>query len=212
MESTDSNLVFCTQCGKENQATSSFCNNCGKPLKRVELSKNNSEGGNSEGNYTRTDYSEEEMNIFISKNQMFYLGKFEQIKMTGDKKTWNWSAFLAGTYWLLYRKMYVQGLLYFLASLLLSFIPIIGWILDICIWIGLGTFANSLYLDHVNKKFQEINCADSSYRQSLISKNGGTNMVLPLVLFLIPAILAVILIFLSVVMFGSMFGAMSYYY
>jgi len=152
------------------------------------------------------------MNTFISKNQMFYLGKFEQIKMTGDKKTWNWSAFLAGAYWMLYRKMYVQGLLYFLASLLLSFIPVIGWILDICIWVGVGTFANSLYLDHVNKKFQEINCADGSYRQSLISKNGGTNIVLPIVLLLIPAILAIILLFLSVVMFGSMFGAMSYYY
>ena len=212
MQSTDSGVVFCTHCGKENEATNSFCNDCGKPLKRVELSKNNSEGGNSRSGYTSADYSEEEMNTFISKNQMFYLEKFDQIRMTGDKKTWNWSAFLAGTYWMLYRKMYVQGLLYFLASLLLSFVPVIGWVFNLGLWIGLGVFSNSLYLDHINKKFQEINCADSSYRQMLINKNGGTNIVLPIVLLLIPTIIAIILLFLCVVMFGSIFGAMSYYY
>ncbi|MCC3866583.1 zinc-ribbon domain-containing protein [Terrisporobacter mayombei] len=212
MQSTDSGVVFCTECGKENQATSSFCNSCGKPLKKVELSKNNSQGENSRSSYSSADCSEEEMNTFISKNQMFYLEKFDQIRMTGDKKTWNWSAFLAGAYWMFYRKMYVQGILYFLASLLLSFVPVIGWVLDICLWVGVGTFANSLYLDHINKKFQEINCADSSYRQALINKNGGTNIVLPIVLLLIPAIIAIILLFLSVVIFGSMFGAMSYYY
>lgn len=209
MQSTDSDVVFCTQCGKENQATGSFCSNCGYPLKKVDLRKSNSEGSSFGNSYTNGDYSEEEMSTFISKNQMFYLEKFDQIKKTGDKKTWNWSAFFLGTYWILYRKMYVQGLLYFLANLLLSRIPSIGWILEICLWIGLGTFANSLYLDHVNKRLQEINEVHSSYRQSLMSKYGGTNMVLPVVLILIP----VILVFLLAVVFGSMFfGAMPYYY
>ena len=191
MQSADSGVVFCTQCGKENRATSSFCYSCGKPLKRVDLTKNNSEGGNSRSGYTSADYSEEEMNTFISKNQMFYLENFDQIRMTADKKTWNWSAFLVSAYWMLYRKMYVQGVLCFIASLLLPFVPVIGWVLEICLYVGIGAFANSLYLDHINKKFQEINCADSSYRQMLINKNGGTNIVLPIVLLLITAIILI---------------------
>lgn len=208
MQSTNSDVVFCGQCGKENEATSSFCNGCGKDLKRVDLNKNNSEEGNWRRGYNSADYSEEEINTFISKNQMFYLGKFDQISMTGNKKTWNWSAFLVGTYWMLYRKMYLQGVIYCVANLLLACIPVIGWLLNLGLWIGLGAFANSLYLDHINKKFQEINCADSSYRQTLIKKNGGTNMVLPIVLLIIPIIIAIIFVFLSIVIFGSM----AYYY
>lgn len=211
MESANENVIFCTQCGRKNESTSKFCNSCGSALRKNESQGNNLEGEintSNYNNYTNSDYSEEEMNIFLSKNQMFYLEKFDQINRTGDKKTWNWSAFLANIYWMLYRKMYVEAGLYFLANFILSFIPIIGWILSLVLWGGVGLFANSLYLDHINKKFKEINCADSNLRQTLINKYGGTNMVAPIVLLLIPIVIMIIFLVISVVVFGSM----SYYY
>lgn len=213
MESTNQDLIFCTQCGNKNEPTSKFCNGCGSALRKNEFEGNDlgreaNTSNYTKSNYTNSDYTEEEMNVFISKNQMFYLEKFDQINRTGDKKTWNWSAFLATIYWMLYRKMYAEAGLYFLANAILSFIPIVGWILSLVLWGGLGLFANSLYLDHINRKFKEVNCADSNLRQTLINKYGGTNMVAPIVLFVIPIVIMIIFLLISVVMIGSM----SYYY
>lgn len=205
MDSRNKNVIFCTQCGKENEVENSFCKYCGTALRKVELKKDYSQEGKS-NDYDN--YSEEELDLFISKNQMFYLEKFNQITKTGDKKTWNWAAFLTGIYWMLYRKMYLQAGICFVAAPILSCIPVVGWILSIGLWIGIGIYANSIYLDHINKKFRDINCADSSYRQILISKYGGTNMVLPIVFLIIPIALFIMFLFIPIVILGSM----SYYY
>ena len=208
MKSKNSGVVFCTQCEKENESTSSFCNNCGSIIKKLRFNENNYKNINFENFNTDNCYSKDEISRFISVNKGFYLKKFNQINITGDKKTWNWSAFLATTYWLLYRKMYVQGAIYFIANLFLLCIPVIGWIISFCLWIGLGVFANSLYLDHINRKFKEINCADKSCREILINKKGGINTVIPIILLLIPIFLATISLFMYLLRLTSM----SYYY
>ena len=88
--------------------------------------------------------------------------------------------------------MYVQAIIYIIANLILGCIPFIGWALSLALCVGLGIFGNSLYLDHIKKTFTEIGCADSNMRSTLINKKGGTNLVLPILLAVIPVIIGII--------------------
>ena len=102
--------------------------------------------------------------------------------------------------------MYVQAIIYIIANLILGCIPFIGWALSLALCVGLGILGNSLYLDHIKKTFTEISYADSNMRSALISKKGGTNLVIPILLAVIPVIIALI----TCATMGIMFS-MSYY-
>lgn len=192
------NSILCSKCGASNEAGSAFCTKCGNSLAKTEVVDNIS---NNES------YTQDELSLFLEKNQSYYLEKFNLIEKTGDKKAWNWCSFLIGGYWMLYRKMYVQAIIYIIANLILGCIPFIGWALSLALCVGLGIFGNSLYLDHIKKTFTEIGCADSNMRSTLINKKGGTNLVLPILLAVIPVIIGII----ASIFIGVM-GSMSYYY
>lgn len=192
------NSILCSKCGASNEAGSAFCTKCGNSLAKTEVVDHIS---NNES------YTQDELSLFLEKNQSYYLEKFNLIEKTGDKKAWNWCSFLIGGYWMLYRKMYVQAIIYIIANLILGCIPFIGWALSLALCVGLGIFGNSLYLDHIKKTFTEIGCADSNMRSALINKKGGTNLVLPILLAVIPVIIGII----ASIFIGVM-GSMSYYY
>ena len=192
------NSILCSKCGASNEAGSAFCTKCGNSLAKTEVVDHIS---NNES------YTQEELSLFLEKNQSYYLEKFNLIEKTGDKKAWNWCSFLIGGYWMLYRKMYVQAIIYIIANLIVGCIPFIGWALSLALCVGLGIFGNSLYLDHIKKTFTEIGCADSNMRSTLINKKGGTNLVLPILLAVIPVIIGII----ASIFIGVM-GSMSYYY
>lgn len=177
------NSILCSKCGASNEAGSAFCTKCGNSLAKTEVVDNIS---NNES------YTQEELSLFLEKNQSYYLEKFNLIEKTGDKKAWNWCSFLIGGYWMLYRKMYVQAIIYIIANLILGCIPFVGWALSLALCVGLGILGNSLYLDHIKKTFTEISYADSNMRSALISKKGGTNLVLPILLAVIPVIIGII--------------------
>ena len=192
------NSILCSKCGASNEAGSAFCTKCGNSLAKTEVVDHIS---NNES------YTQDELSLFLEKNQSYYLEKFNLIEKTGDKKAWNWCSFLIGGYWMLYRKMYVQAIIYIIANLILGCIPFIGWALSLALCVGLGIFGNSLYLDHIKKTFTDIGCADSNMRSTLINKKGGTNLVLPILLAVIPVIIGII----ASIFIGVM-GSMSYYY
>ena len=192
------NSILCSKCGASNEAGSAFCTKCGNSLAKTEVVDHIS---NNES------YTQDELSLFLEKNQSYYLEKFNLIEKTGDKKAWNWCSFLIGGYWMLYRKMYVQAIIDIIANLILGCIPFIGWALSLALCVGLGIFGNSLYLDHIKKTFTEIGCADSNMRSTLINKKGGTNLVLPILLAVIPVIIGII----ASIFIGVM-GSMSYYY
>ena len=192
------NSILCSKCGASNEAGSAFCTKCGNSLAKTEVVDHIS---NNES------YTQDELSLFLEKNQSYYLEKFNLIEKTGDKKAWNWCSFLIGGYWMLYRKMYVQAIIYIIANLILGCIPFIGWALSLALCVGLGIFGNSLYLDHIKKTFSEIGFADSNMRSTLINKKGGTNLVLPILLAFIPVIIGII----ASIFIGVM-GSMSYYY
>ena len=210
MQKTE-NISFCTECGNKNNKINSFCLNCGSELPQEKLeyiNTNVSKSSNikststvnikrnildTSSNYINTD----EMNMFILKNTEYYNQKFDQIIKTGNKRTWNWAAFLLNASWLLYRKMYIQSAILILVSLVLgamaSTIPLLGTIISWGINIGIGMYANSIYLDHINKNLNEINYTTDEVKENLILKKGGTNLTLAIVIPIIIGIFGALL-------------------
>lgn len=218
----DENIIFCSKCGSKNNKVNSFCSNCGNKLTQEkseyinvnDKSVNTNETKNKNTNTINTtlDYlGTDEMNMFISKNIEYYNPKFRQITRTGDKKTWNWSAFFFNIYWFLYRKMYVQAVIIFFISIIATMIPYVGIIINLCMAIGIGMYANSIYLDNINKKLNEIAImgSDMGYetKESMIMKKGGTNIAIPLVIL---GIYVLFIIFI-VGFFGVLFESLLYY-
>jgi hypothetical protein len=102
-------------------------------------------------------------NIEIESNT-YYRDVYEK-SASGQKFTWNWSAFLFGNSWLLYRKMYLLGILFFVLDCIIfetiDMIPvnygnilftIFIFILLIIPHILLGLMGNWLYIKNIHKK------------------------------------------------------------
>lgn len=123
-----------------------------------------------------------ELSLFIQKNEKFYNKKFKKMNETGKSVSWNWAAFFMGIYWMVYRKMYFKAAAFFLLSMVASSTPYIGAILNLAVLVGVGVYANALYLDHVNEsiKITKISPED---KEEIISKRGGTNLPLALMLY-----------------------------
>lgn len=211
MEKVSRDTVFCSACGTKNTSISSFCSNCGSELvsnkQNIDYKKDNS---NIQSNVIRNtnNYSDsDDIMKFVEKNTQFYQNKFDTITKTGSKITWNWAAFFLNIYWLLYRKMYLQAGGLFLITIILNCIPYIGWLVSIGVTIAFGMYANSIYLDHIQKKLIEINNLDYSQREVAIQSKGGVNLVLPIAIFAG----IVILTFIVVIGFGVLLSSMFYY-
>lgn len=206
------NVVFCTKCGTKNIKINSFCANCGSGLNQdrsenINISdksvNTNTPRVNTLLNYVGTD----DMELFVSKNVGYYNQKFNQITKTGNKRTWNWSAFLFTAYWLIYRKMYLQAGLVFLGVTVVAMIPFIGPLINLCIYVGIGMYANSMYLDNANKKLNEIYTMGYEPKEEIIMKKGGVNIVVPLIIVGI----TILFIVIAALFFGVLFESLMYY-
>ena len=192
--------LICSKCGTDNSEGSLFCSNCGNTLTKEKVVN---EVPVREAAYTKntynehsssTSYTDSELSLFLEKNQPYYMEKFKTMEKTADKKSWNWSAFLCHFYWMFYRKMYIEGIVFIVGNFILGLIPFIGWILNIAAWVCCGIFGNYFYYEHTKKKFVEISCSDNSMREMLIQKKGGTNIVI-LILLLVCIPISVLLIY-----------------
>ena len=146
------------------------------------------------------------------KNADYYARKFEQIK-SGSSVSWHWPAFFIASFWLLYRKMWLNAFLYWIvlpvALTVLSVIattsigPEAGAIVYygpyfLIAFILLPMFANRLYYRHAQAKANKVASITSSADQQAaeLSRIGGTSnvvlVVIPFVLVFVLGILAAI--------------------
>lgn len=121
------------------------------------------------------DITEEEYRAFISKNSHKYLRKFKKF-WTGDTETfaitWHWPAFLAGFWWLLYRKLYIWALAY----LILMTIPYVNFF----IWIACPMVAHYLYYKHAKGKILAFKASPASADiLKTLSERGGVHRWVP---------------------------------
>lgn len=148
--------------------------------------------------------------IFVGKNyEEYYRSKFERFDSTGTKKSWNWVSFFFTWPWLLYRKMWLNALLYIFALPIVLMLLLAGasmvlgelaivlyWILYVVImFVIVPVISNWLYYSHARKKIAVI---DSSGHQGpdrvaeLTRKGGTSSIALIIIVFLIPVVLGII--------------------
>ncbi|MGL4912281.1 MAG: DUF2628 domain-containing protein [Romboutsia sp.] len=207
-EEINNDTEFCTQCGTLNKKGGNFCIKCGSIMKSKSTSNNYvKETNNGYNKQTYDNYDKKEVESFVFKNTEYYMPKFEQMKSTGQQISWNWISFLIPSYWALYRKMYLVGLILLGINIILPVGPIITLSLNIVISVGFGMYGNSLYLTYIQRKLDTFKYLDKNMKDIAISKNGGVNLILPVAI----ASIGFIVIILGLLAIG-MFAAFVYGY
>jgi Tfp pilus assembly protein PilE len=189
--------VFCPKCGVSTDETAKFCGGCGSELPQ--------------GIAAASPSADEFYKAAIGpKNQDYYLNHFNQFDKNGKAGiTWNWPALFVPFYWFLYRKMWLNALIYF-------FLPYIA-ILPIAVIAGVAgnsaeavvnisivlyfaalfllppMYANTLYYNHCNIKIREAQASSRDTQRQLgeLKGRGGTSRIV--------WILALIFVFVFVV-------------
>jgi hypothetical protein len=171
--------MFCTKCGRDLSEGASFCGNCGSPAAPV-LSAEAPAGSGID-----------EIGLFVGKNAGYYKSKFRKFNVGGVETfspSWNWAACLFHFWWMLYRKLYLWALLWFL----LTFIPFLG----LAFWVAAGITGNYLYYHHATSKIREAKTATPPEKlPAVLAELGGVHeWVIPVAVvvmgfFLILAIL-----------------------
>jgi len=149
------------------------------------------EQGNSPNDEPVENSLEEDMLVYVGKNNHFYEQKWKVSEVKGT--SWNWSSFFLGIGWLGYRKMYkpvliialifllVDVLLYFFESMIFgssSFLFTLSNGLGIGLGVVLGLYGNTLYQKHVRKNTIQIRSSydDTQKRNFMLRHKGGTSV------------------------------------
>lgn len=203
-----SGAAYCPKCGAANEPGRSFCTACGEQMQAPPMTQGASYGGGagfSGGPYSETD---QDLMLFLQKNEFFYIGKFNTMAASNGKVSWNWPAFLAGFFWMIYRKMYLFAAAYFGISLVLSAIkiPFIGIILMVCS----GLFGNLLYKNTVDKHMSIARSMPEPGRRSYILAKGGTNLAAALIILGIFVLLMIIAVIVIVSVMGGIYSSLMY--
>ncbi len=126
---------------------------------------------------------------FVGKNADKYISKFKKFNRRGTDNfvaTWHWPVFFAGFWWMLYRKLYLWALLYFVLLL----IPCV----DVVACIAFAITSNYIYYKHSKNKLLEIKQAQQSPRmqRDVAVRTGGVNSWVVTVMVSVVAGVAVI--------------------
>ncbi|MDR1276015.1 MAG: DUF2628 domain-containing protein [Candidatus Accumulibacter sp.] len=144
--------------------------------------------------------------IIGSKNQSYYLDRFQRFEKNGKTLSWHWPAFFVPFFWFFYRKMRSCGILY----ILLGF-PIIAtlrktveisenpMVVLSCVFLLIGMalwpplYANSLYYTHCKKLLGGVAALSSGRERklALLSARGGTSKTV-VILFSVTVIAGVL--------------------
>jgi len=154
------------------------------------------------------------------KNSAYYLGKFERFERGGGNVSWHWPAFFLTSFWLLYRKMWLNAALYwFVLPISLSIVagiagslsgnPESAAITTAAVYYGLyilltfivvPIYANWLYFRHAQKKVDKVTSQLATEQQQAaeLARIGGTSkivlVILPIILIVLIGIIAAIAI------------------
>lgn len=130
--------------------------------------------------------------VAIGPNTGYYLKHFEDLDAGGSKLGWHWPAFFVTTFWFIYRKMWLPGLLNF-------FWPVISFVIGATLMAVLGVpagivvylllllapsivlpmFANAIYRHHVHRLIAGLRpdiAASPDQRRARLERDGGTSV------------------------------------
>ena len=201
--------MFCPKCGASNDAAATFCTACGDvlplPTDGFQTAQGRSDGSADMGAYYKA---------FVGpKNQDYYLRQFVRFDADGKvSTTWHWPAFFITFFWLLYRKMWLVALAYFIVPYL--FLALVGAIAGVAggsanIMGGAGyllylvaivflppVYANALYYNHCKKQISAVSASTADVQRQLgdLSGRGGTSntAIIFLLVFVFIALLGIV--------------------
>jgi type IV pilus assembly protein PilA len=127
----------------------------------------------------------------IGPNTGYYLKHFEDLDAGGSKAGWHWPAFFATTFWFVYRKMWVPGILNFFWPIIAIVIggilmAVLGVTVGIVIYLLLlaapslllPIYANAIYRRHVHRLVERLPAsvaAAPDKRVARLEREGGTS-------------------------------------
>jgi type IV pilus assembly protein PilA len=134
----------------------------------------------------RTDYESA-----IGPNTGYYLKHFEDLDAGESKVGWHWPAFFATTFWFIYRKMWLPGLLNFfwpvislvIGSILIAILGVPAGIVIFLLLLAapsflLPMFANAIYRHHIHRLIAGLRpdiAASPDQRRARLERDGGTS-------------------------------------
>ena len=126
------NQKTCPRCGGENGEWNTVCEKCGQDIQAVQavpaanpMPVNNQQYyqspmpvniGVDPGYMFEEDISAADMALYVGDNANVYLPRFQKMKMTGSKISWNWATFFLSVYHIFYRRHLKAGFIYLLIS------------------------------------------------------------------------------------------------
>lgn len=200
--------MLCTQCGSHNDASEKKCVVCGKLIEQsvqgnsdiVSAINSSMEKSNQAmaDSTTHDQLSNTQVELYKailgSRNQNYYLKKFARFDGKGKAGiSWNWSAFWLTFCWLIYRRMAVRAILYFVMQIVYfilllvvvikadknpDMLLIIGSLFYIAAALLLpASYANAIYYKHCKKVISKTRSGSNSFDRQLgeLSGKGGTN-------------------------------------
>lgn len=175
-------------------------NQGGYPQPGMNQSGFNGQSGYSQGGYNGQAGFGQNTNLdpnlaaMVQTKQEYYLPKFQEMKQQNKMISWNWCAFLFGAFWLFYRKMYVIGAAYMLASLIIGFLGQVGTILTIGLWVAAGLLGNWVYMFHLEKVLEKTaNTPEQEKHRSLFRGSSWlTGIGIPVAIVVLFAILGLV--------------------
>ncbi len=173
-------MVFCSKCGAQITEEAAFCVACGTAVLRSTKSQQTQPSVQ-----IASSESDEALKIFIGKNYDYFLRKWEIAEKKKSKLSWNWAAFLLGSFWMVYRKMYLYFWIFIGVIIVEIFFEYaFGFpneltnAINLSIALTIGQVGNSLYKLHAEKKVKEITMMMNTSEESKIelARQGNTSI------------------------------------
>ena len=125
----------------------------------------------------------------------YYIPKFQMMKLQGKSSSWNWAAFWATPYWMMYRKMYGYAAAVLAADIIISLIgSTFLSLLAFGGYITFGILGNSIYMKYLEGKANQAKAMNEPYKSQFIASNGGVNTTATVLAIIGRALLAGILL------------------
>jgi hypothetical protein len=144
---------------------------------------------------------------FFQISNSYYLEKLKLVE-SGKRFSFNYAAFLLGTFWFLYRKMYLESLLiilifmaeftfenYILVDLIgAEQTKLVGFLFTVFFGISLGFIGNLLYINKSKRMVKKATQKYSDYEQQkeYLNKKGGTTYLYVVILIILIVLSSVI--------------------
>lgn len=191
---------LCKSCGAWPDDNDKFCQHCGADLREddvfsvvtVEPEIVDAEIIQSPGRYDSpaADAREVRERLIGTKTE-YYLPRFEKLQNLNSFTDWNWAAFLAGSCWMMYRRMYVYGAILFVVSNVVSMLG--SFLLNLLLIVGSGVLGNYLYMKDIDNRTEKAMNMQPEEREIFIQKNSGTSWVPVIILFAVSAVISSVL-------------------